>query len=296
MVKKNQYRAYFFAILTLLCWSTVATAFKIALRQLNYIQVLLVANLAALLFFSFVVSIRGMWRVTFGLNWQQFMKAMVRGMLNPFAYYLILFKAYSILPAQVAQPANFVWPVVLMLLSVPLLKQPLRIRGLIALMVSFTGVLILSSQGKLGSFKIEQPAGVLLALSSSFIWALFWIVNLKDQSDDLVKLFTSSLFSFLYILVLSLLTHNLPQFRKPEIYAAVYAGFFEMGIPFILWLKALQYSESTDRVSNLIYLTPFISLILIKYVLHEQVYYTSLIGLCMIMAGIIICQIKNKRS
>ncbi len=48
MGQTNQSRAYLFALLTVLSWSTVATAFKIALRELNYIQVLLIANAVAL--------------------------------------------------------------------------------------------------------------------------------------------------------------------------------------------------------------------------------------------------------
>ena len=38
-------------------------------------------------------------------------------------YYLILLKAYQLLPAQVAQPLNMIWPVILVFLSVPILKQ-----------------------------------------------------------------------------------------------------------------------------------------------------------------------------
>jgi drug/metabolite transporter (DMT)-like permease len=37
----------------------------------------------------------------------------ITGALNPFGYYLILFKAYSLLPAQLAQPLNMIWPVTL---------------------------------------------------------------------------------------------------------------------------------------------------------------------------------------
>lgn len=90
----------------------------------------------------------------------------------PGLYHLIVFKAYTLLPAQVAQPANFIWPVVLMLLSAPLLKQPLNLIGILALLISFTGVIILSGQGDFGSFRIVEPLGVGLALLSSLVWAL----------------------------------------------------------------------------------------------------------------------------
>jgi len=68
--------------------------------------------------------------------------------------------------------------------------------------------------------------------------------------------------------------------------AAVYAGVFEMGITFFFWLKALKLAETTDKVSNLVYLAPFLSLIFIHFILHEPVYYTTPVGMLFIITGI----------
>ncbi len=135
-------------------------------------------------------------------------------MLNPFGYYLILFKVYSILPAQIAQPVNFIWPVVLMVLSAPLLKQPIRMTGLIALLISFAGVIVLSSQGNLLHFRIKEPVGIALALSSSIVWSLFWIINIKDKRDDVLKLFLSALISLVFVFILAAVTGNFPLFLQ----------------------------------------------------------------------------------
>jgi drug/metabolite transporter (DMT)-like permease len=290
MSQVNQPRAYFFALLTVLFWSTVATAFKIALRNLNYIQLLLIANFTALLVYSLILLFRGKKGHFFTVSRKEIALSAFQGFLNPFAYYLVLFKAYSILPAQIAQPVNFIWPVVLMLLSAPLLKQPLRLSGLVALFISFTGVLILSSQGNI---HVNEPLGIALALSSSLIWSFFWIINLRDKRDDIVKLFMSSLFSMVYICILALWTGNLTTLGAKPVYAAIYIGLFEMGITFVVWLRALQLSETTGRISNFVYLTPFISLIFIHVILKERLYFTSVIGLCLIIGGILVQHIKK---
>jgi drug/metabolite transporter (DMT)-like permease len=295
MNQVNQRRAYLFALLTVLFWSTVATAFKIALRNLNYIQLLLIANFTALLVYSLILLFRGRKGNLFPVSRREILLSAFQGFLNPFAYYLVLFKAYSILPAQIAQPVNFIWPVVLMLLSAPLLKQPLKLSGLAALFISFTGVLILSGQGNIRHFHVNEPIGIALALSSSFIWSFFWIINLRDKRDDIVKLFMSSLFSMVFISVLALCTGNLTTPGAKPVYAAIYIGLFEMGITFVVWLRALQLSETTGRISNLVYLTPFISLIFIHFILKERLYLTSVIGLCLIMAGILLQHIKRRR-
>jgi len=291
---KNQSKAYIYALLTVLFWSTVATAFKISLRGLNYIQLLFIANLISLLIYFLILALRRKLPVLKHATMKDLGLSAIQGLLNPFGYYLILFKAYSLLPAQVAQPANFIWPVVLMLLSVPLLKQPLKPAGIIALLISFSGVFVLATQGKLSTLKIANPTGVGLAVVTSVIWSLYWIINLRDSRDDVVKLFLSFLFSMVYVSVLSALTGNFPPLFSKTALPAIYVGIFETGISFVLWLKALQLSESTGKVANLIYITPFLSLFVIHLVLHERLLYTSFIGLCLIIAGIAVSRIKNQ--
>jgi drug/metabolite transporter (DMT)-like permease len=152
---------------------------------------------------------------------------------------------------------------------------------------------MLSSHGNLSSFKIVEPVGVGLALLSSLVWSLFWILNLRDSRDNLVKLFLSSLFSSLYIVVLAFFTGDLITVFSKPIAAAIYVGIFELGITYTFWLKALQLSETTGKISNFVYLTPFVSLIFIHFVLHETIHYTSVVGLCLIVGGIMMGRTEN---
>jgi len=77
--------------------------------------------------------------------------------------------------------------------------------------------------------------------------------------------------------------------------SAVYIGLFEMGITFFFWLKALQLATSTDKVSNLVYLAPFLSLIFVHFILHEPVFYTTPAGLLLIISGIVLQNRRQKR-
>jgi drug/metabolite transporter (DMT)-like permease len=71
---------------------------------------------------------------------------------------------------------------------------------------------------------------------------------------------------------------------------AAYAGIFEMGLTFYFWLKALKLSATTARVSILIYLMPFISLVLIHLVVGETILFSSVAGLVLIVGGIVLEQ------
>jgi drug/metabolite transporter (DMT)-like permease len=61
-----------------------------------------------------------------------------------------------------------------------------------------------------------------------------------------------------------------------------------MGITFLFWLKALQTASSTDKVSNLVYLAPFLSLVFVHFILNEPIYLTTPAGLLLIILGIIV--------
>jgi len=290
----NQKKAYIFAISAVLLWSTVAVSFKIALRYVDFLQMLFFSSLVALFCYVVISFISGKLSELFKLTRKELLYSSFVGFLNPFLYYVVLFKAYSLLPAQIAQPLNYLWPAMLVLLSAPLLGQKLKLKSLLSVFVGFLGVYIIATQGNIFGFEIEKPVGVILAAGSSVIWALSWIFNQKDKRAGEKKLFWAFFFGLIYI---SISLFFFSDFKLPGIegiLAITYVGLFEMGITFFLWLKALQITDRNDRISNLVFFSPFLALIFIHIFLGENIYYTTFIGLAFIIFGIFIQQIKRK--
>jgi drug/metabolite transporter (DMT)-like permease len=219
---------------------------------------------------------------------KELLSSALLGLINPFIYYIILLKAYQLLPAQVAQPLNMIWPIILVFLSVPLLRQKIKSKSFVALFISFAGVYIISSQGNIFSPGRSDIKGVLLATGSSVFWAFYFILNVLDKRDEAVKLFLNFLFGSFYLIIAMIVTGaiNSLDFGFSGIASSVYVGIFEMGITFFFWLKALQMAETTDKISNLVYLAPFLSLVFVHFILHEPVYYTTPVGLIIIITGI----------
>ncbi len=209
----SQKKSYFYAVSAVLLWSTVSTAFKIALEFVDFLQLLLSASAVTLVILPVIAALRHQTRVLFSISGNQLLHSALLGFLNPFLYYVILLKAYSILPAQLAQPLNYLWPVMLVLLSVPLLKQKLSRSSLFAVLMGFAGVYIISTRGEVFNIDIQNPFGVFLAAGSSIIWAFFWIFNQKDERNELNKLFWNFVFGFVYILIATLLFSELPVFN-----------------------------------------------------------------------------------
>lgn len=89
-------RAILLALMAVLSWSTVATAFKVALTYLTHFEMLLIASLTSVLVFTLTLTIQGKWHMVRRLSSKLWKELAFQGFLNPAAYYLILFKAYDI--------------------------------------------------------------------------------------------------------------------------------------------------------------------------------------------------------
>lgn len=283
--------SYVYTILAVLFWSTVASVFKLTLRYLDTINMVFLASLTSLILLFGILTVQRKLSLLKLYSKQDYLRSLLLGALNPFFYYIILFKAYSLLPAQEAQPLNQTWTIILPLFSVIFLKQRLSLKSVLALIVGFLGVLVILTHGNPFSLGFSSPTGTLLAVGSAFIWALFWISNLRDTRDEVSKLFLNFLFGVLYIAVVQQI---IGSFHVPHVWGlvgAVYIGIFEMGITFIFWMKALQLSETTAKITNIIYLIPFLSLVIITLMLGEAILWSTIVGLVLIVAGNILQQI-----
>jgi drug/metabolite transporter (DMT)-like permease len=289
---EKQRSAYLYALIAVLFWSTSASAFKICLSSehlsIPVLPLLFGASLvaSAALFVHLLLSGKVMLLKTISVA--DFTRSAFLGFLSPFLYYIVLFKAYSLLPAQEAQPLNFVWPLTLVLLSVPILKHKIKRRDILAILISFCGVLVISTKGHILSFRLTDPLGVALATGSSIPWALYWIYNIKDQRDEVLGLFLNFTCASVYVFVLMLAAGELKIPGLKGALGVTYVGLFEMGITFLIWLKALKLSKTTANVAGLIYLVPFLSLIVIYFVLGETILPSTIAGAVFIVGGIIL--------
>lgn len=287
----EQYRhktAYVYATIAVVFWSTAASAFKLSLRHLDILSLLLIASLTSTLALLAYLIATGKLPLLRKFTRKDYLISMGLGFLNPFLYYVVLFKAYSLLLAQEAQPLNFVWPLTLVLLSIPLLGQRIKLTSIIAICVSFSGVVVIGTRGDILGFRLSHPTGVLLALSTTIVWSLYWIFNTKDKQEETIRLFVNFAFASVFILLVWLCFGEVAAPSRRGLIGGVYIGLFEMGLAFLAWLKALRTAKTTAHVVSLIYLVPFLSLVLIALVLGETILPSTLVGLVLIITGIIL--------
>ncbi len=289
----NERRALGFGLSAVLLWSTVATAFKLTLAEFTPIQMLTVASIVSAIILIGICAVQGKLSLlprTFLSNpWYY----LLLGLINPLAYYIILFKAYDLLPASQAQAINYSWAITLTLMAAFFLGQKIRKQDWIACSLSYFGVIVIATQGDILGLNFESPLGVGLALLSTLLWAGYWILNAKNQADPIVAVLLGFLVAIPFAIGISLYEGASWSHITTQGWLAVtYVGLFEMGVTFVLWLSALKLTQNTARISNLIFASPFISLILLSTIIGEEIHPTTLIGLVLIVGGLVIQQIK----
>lgn len=271
-------------------WSTVATAFKVALAWMSPLELMWLAALVSWLLMSAIVIVQGNVINALRSGWKT---AAWAGLMNPVAYYLLLFAAYDRLPGQEAMALNYTWALAMALLAVPILGQRLTRTDIVAGLVAYSGVWVIATRGAVFNVAFEDPLGVAFALGSTLVWALYWLLNAKDQRQPLIGQWQNFSVGLPVLSALLLLGPGIEWHGWPAIGAGVYVGLFEMGVAFILWQVAVQKVSRTAKVSNLIFLSPPISLLLLYLVVGEPLLASTLVGLVLILLGLALQQFSG---
>ena len=289
----SQSKACSYALATALLWSTIATAFKLTLDYLDPWQLVFWSVLTSTLLLGSIVLLQNKGRLLIRQARESFWLYAFLGVLNPFLYHIFLFGAYELLPAQQAQALNYSWPVALSLLAVPFLGKTLSRKDVLCCLIAYLGVLIISTRGQLQSLEFGSLPGVVLALASTLTWAVYWIFNTRLKGDSLVGLLICFLLGMPWIIAATAIVSDFHTVSFEGLLGAAYIGVIEMGVAYILWLRALKLAENTAAVSNISYLSPFLSLFFITHILHESIQPATYVGLVMIVFAVVLQQHKS---
>lgn len=286
-------RALYYGLCAVLLWSTVATAFKLALRELDVWQLV-----AYSVCFSCLALFAILWRQGRLALLPRYAREtpvyfLLMGLVNPVAYYLVLLRAYDLLPAQQAQAINYTWAITLALLAVPLLGHRLSRRDALALLLGYGGVLVIATRGQVLQLEFDSLEGVALALLSTLVWATYWLVSTRNRRDPVACLCLNFAVAAPVALALCALFSSLAVPGWRALAGAAYVGLFEMGLTFALWSTALRLSSGVSRIGNLIFLSPLVSLVFIATILGEPIHPATLVGLALIIPAVLLQQRGN---
>jgi len=285
-------KAYFPAGIAILLWSTMATTAKLLLGSIDTYRVLCISTLfaaVALLMYNVATGRLKLLRQYRPLDSLRMISA---GLLGHCFYYVFYYAGAAILPASQAFIINYLWPILSVVFAILLLGERLTIRKGLAFLLSFIGVLTVAG-GDLLHFETDTLWGMLLCVAGAVCYGAFTAFNKKWDYDLPIAMMLSFFASALVTLVPAL-AEGAWTLSWGQVAGLAWNGIGTMAAANTCWAVALS-KGNTARISNLAYITPFLSMVWISLILQESISPWSLLGLCVIVLGIVI-QLKEKEK
>lgn len=287
-------REYIYAGISIFLWSTTATVTKLLLGNLNSIQIMLISSFFALIFLLGMNLCMGTLKELKNYKLFDFIQIFLIGFLGIFLYHLLLYLGIDNMEASQAFIINYLWPIMAVLSACIILKERITLKKIIAIILSFIGVIVVTVNGDLLNVEKDTLVGAIYCILAAISYGLFTVINKKKNYNKYLSMmlyyFSAFIISFVYVFV----TGEYITLSFSEGIGMLWNGIFATAIPFTTWALALEKGD-TAKISNLAYITPFLSMVWTCFVLKEDLNIYSIIGLAIIVSGILI-QLKETKK
>ncbi len=212
------------------------------------------------------------------------LKVLVWGVFGYFGYHFFLFYSFRYAPAIEANLINYLWPVIMVLLTPVFFPETkLKIYHVLGAALAVIGSVVLVL-GKEGELKAENLIGYLLALAAALTWPIYSIGKKKMTETSVWAVAGFCLISGLLCLGTHWLLEPRVVLQEQDLWKILVMGIGPFGLAFYSWDLAL--SKGDPRIMGaLAYLTPVISTLGLLFFTDQVMQTTTLIAIILIIGG-----------
>ena len=277
--------ANFYAAITIVLWGAMPALTKDLLNALPKFETLALSSLFAFLFLFAVNRRAGTLKFDAG----KIFTASWLGFLGLFLYSAFLYVGLERLSSQEACVLNYLWPLMIVLFSCPILGERLTRRKLLAVGLSFGGVaLVMLGGSSTENFSTEKIFGALSCIIAAACYGLFSVLNKKIRLEQkfamMIIWLTTAICSFAAGFFFE--TWTLPAVN--QIVGLLWLGVLIDAVAYLTWALALENSTNTARTANLAYLVPILAIFISTFAFGEKLSAAVIPALVLILAGIFI--------
>jgi drug/metabolite transporter (DMT)-like permease len=213
------------------------------------------------------------------------------GVTGIFGYHLLLFLAFRLAPAVEANLLNYLWPLLIVLLSPLWLPgYHLKLHHITGSLFGMAGAWLILTGGKLQMDRADLP-GYLCAFAAAFFWASYSLLTKRVPSFPSAAVGAFCLSSGVLAIALYFITRPPTQativLSHTDWLRLVLLGAGPMGGAFYVWDAAIKRGDPRI-VGSLAYLTPLLSTLILTLLGGQELSPTSAIAMILIIAGAII--------
>lgn len=281
-------KEYLLAGVSILFWGSSASVTRLMMSSLSSIDMLFYGGITAVGFLICLNFFTGRLEKLRSIRPAQLVQMCLLGLLGMSLASVSLYLGMTRLKTQQAYIINYLWPILVVVFSWPILGERMTPRKSIALLLSFFGVAIVASEGNLTNLTQVDLVGVLACVVAAASYALFSVLNVKVTCDKFVAMmvyYASSTAAALLILLFD--GRPFPILGLPQLGGMLWMGVLTSGLAYTTWAIAMDIGD-TAKLSNLAYITPFVSLIFIYILLKEPILWSSYVGLIFIVLGVVV--------
>lgn len=282
-----------YALLAALLWGSTAAVVKLIGSGINNIQILFFTSAIASISLALIVTFQKKWHTIAGYRAKDYVRFAYMAFIGVFLYYMLLYAALQLVPGQEAFVVNYTWPIWVIVFAVLILKEKLTPIKVLAIGLSFIGVYVVITRGHITSFDFSAIWGNILALIAACAYGLFSVLSKRNDDEKVTSTLFFYLFAFVYTSVYLGVFSSLPSPTPSEWLGLLWLGIATSGIAFVLWQLALKHGE-TSKVSNIVFITPFLSLVYLAVLAKEKILLSSVIGALLIVGGLVIQSVQSR--
>jgi drug/metabolite transporter (DMT)-like permease len=207
------------------------------------------------------------------------------GVYGLFGYHLMLFIALQSAPAVEANLVNYLWPLLIVVLS-PLFTKSLRLglRAVIAAILGFVGAALAITSSGSTSADAGFELGYVFALAAAIIWATYSLLTTKLQAFPTSAIGLFGLVSGLLAIAAHFVLEEPAVISSSDWVLLVILGLGPLGGAFYFWDAALKIGDPR-RIGLLAFLTPLLSTTLLLVVSGRELSVQLLASTALIVGG-----------
>jgi drug/metabolite transporter (DMT)-like permease len=197
----------------------------------------------------------------------------------------MLFLALQNAPAVEANLVNYLWPLLIVLLSPIFTKSlALNFRYVLAAISGFAGAVIAITYNGSGFESLSIEVGYFFALAAAVIWATYSLATTKVPSFPTPAIGLFALVSGVLAIGAHFIFEPAAAISSSDWLLLVILGAGPLGGAFYLWDAALKIGDPR-RIGLLAFLTPLLSTVLLVVVSGNPFSWQLLISAALILGG-----------
>ncbi len=284
---KQKKRAVIHVLICVSLWALIPVVSKTGQAKLDNHQFLFWSSLISFIALLTTTFINKKNKTFLTYKRKEWTSAIAFGFLGTYLYFILLYFGYANAQGLEVLVLQYSWPIFIVILSIPLLKEKLTLRRLLSIIAGFFGVIIVLTKGNFSQLHLGNINVYIIVLLGAFSFALFSVlskkVNLEPYTLNTVYFFTATVISFISMIILSKFT--LPQFN--DMLPILINGLLVNGFSYIFWIKALKKAEASF-IAPFVFIAPVLAALYLIIFFDEPVLPVYGIGLLsVILAGLL---------